>query len=266
MGGHPDPEGSAVFLFKGRRRRKLLQTTLTVADRDVMHRLAPLTALLPADLRPRHEGAVQVLLAEKHFEGAGGFPVTRAMELAVAGLAALLQLRDDADYYPGLDTVLIYPEAFVVDHDVVDEDGFVHEGEDELAGESWQRGVVVLSWQDVEQEARRGEGYNVVLHEFAHQLDERTGEADGTPLLADADLAARWTTAFTAAFARHLKLLKRRREVLFDEDAAESPAEFFATAVELFFTYPRDLKTEYRDVHAVLAAWLHLDPADWPRT
>lgn len=266
MGGHPDPEANAVFLFKGRRRRKLLQTPLTAADRELMHRLAPLTAVLPVDLRPRHEGAVQVLLSEKHFEGAAGFAVSHEMELAVAGLAALLQLHPAADYYPGLDTVLIYPEAFVVDHEVMDEDGFVHEGEDELAGESWQRGVVVLSWQDVALEAGGQDGYNVVLHEFAHQLDEQTGEADGTPLLADAALAPRWTEAFTAAFARHLKLLKRRREVLFDRDAAESPAEFFATAVELFFTYPADLRAEYPEVHGVLAAWLELDPAAWPGT
>lgn len=252
-----------MFLFKGRRRRRLLQTPLAGADRALMHRLAPLTAALPADLRPRHEGAVQLLLAEKHFEGAAGLAVTREMELAVAGLAALLQLRPDADWYPGLDTVLVYPEAFVVDHDVHDEHGFVHEGEDELAGESWQRGVVILSWQDVAREAGHRDGYNVVLHEFAHQLDELTGEADGCPPLHDADLAARWPEVFAAAFARHRKLLRRRREVLFDENAAESPAEFFATAVELFFEYPRDLKGEYGDVHAALAAWLALDPAGW---
>ncbi len=253
-----------MFFLKGRRRRKLLQTPLTDADRALMRRTAPLTAALPADLRARHEGVVQVLLAEKHFEGAAGFAVTREMELAVAGLAALLQLHAGADYFPGLDTVLIYPEAFIVDHDVHDEDGFVHGGEDELAGESWQRGVVILSWQDVVREAGGRDGYNVVLHEFAHQLDEQTGEADGLPLLADPDLMARWTAAFSAAFARHRKLCKRRREVLFDQDAAENPAEFFATAVEIFFEYPRDLAAEYPDVYGVLASWLELDPAGWP--
>lgn len=230
-----------------------------------MHRLAPLTAGLPQAIRARHEGVVQLLLAEKHFEGTAGLEVTRGMQLAIAGLAALLQLRGDADYYPGLDTVLIYPEAFVVDHDVEDEHGFVHGGEDELAGESWQRGVVVLSWRDVVTEAGRQDGYNVVLHEFAHQLDERTGDADGMPPLADPDLAGRWTRAFADAYERHRKLCRRRREVLFDEDAAENPAEFFATAVELFFEFPRDLRAEYPAVHEVLAAWLGLDPADWSR-
>jgi len=252
-----------VFLFKGRRRRRLLATPLAAEDRALMHRLAPLTAALPADVRPRHEGAVQVLLAEKHFEGAGGLEITREMRLAIVGLAALLQLRPGADFYPGLDTILVYPEAFVVDHDLEDEHGFVHGGEDELAGESWQRGVVILSWSDVADEARGREGYNVVLHEFAHQLDEQTGEADGAPLLDDPALAARWAETFGAAYERHRKLCRRRREVLFDEDAGENPAEFFATAVELFFEYPRDLKAKYPAVHATLAAWLQLDPAEW---
>ncbi len=132
-------------------------------------------------------------------------------------------MRPDADYYPGLDTVLIYPEAFVVDHDVEDEHGFVHGGEDELAGESWQRGVVVLSWQDVSHEAGARNGYNVVLHEFAHQLDELTGEADGCPPLADPLLAARWPETFGAAFARHRRLCRRRREVLFDAGRRREP-------------------------------------------
>ena len=259
----PRAKGPDVFLFKGRRRRKLLATPLGDADRALMHRVAPLTAALPPALRARHEGAVQVLLAEKHFEGAAGFAITREVELAVAGLAALLQLRDDADWYPGLDTILVYPESFVVDHDVVDEHGFVHEGEDELAGESWQRGVVILSWRDVADEAGGQAGYNVVLHEFAHQLDEARGEADGAPLLADPELAGRWARAFGDAYARHRKLCRRGREVLFDGNAAENPAEFFATAVELFFEYPNDLKAEYPEVHAALAAWLQLDPAAW---
>ncbi len=252
-----------MFLLRGRRRRKLLEIPLTGQQRQLLHAVAPLCASVPAALRPRHEGVVQVLLAEKHFEGAGGLEPTEAMRLAVAGQAALLQLRGGADYYPGLDTVLIYPETFVVEQAEPDEHGVVHEGPDERAGESWQRGVVVLSWQDADREARQRDGYNVVLHEFAHQLDDQTGEADGTPLLPSADLAARWPDVFQAAYERHQRNLRRSREVLFDADAAESPTEFFATAVELFFELPRDLRQEFGDVYRILAEYLELDPAAW---
>ncbi len=260
----PNHKVVPMFLFGSRRRRhKLLATPLDPDTRALMHDAASITATLPRALVPAHEGAVQVLLAEKHWEGAGGLELTDTMRLAIAGQAALLQLRPDADHFPDLDTVLVYPEAFVVDHEVHDEDGFVHGGEDELAGESWQRGVVILSWQDVTDESRRRDGYNVVLHEFAHQLDEQTGEAGGTPLLPDGEMAARWTEAFGAAYERHRTLCRRRREVLFDENAAENPAEFFATAIELFFEFPRDLAKEYPAVQGLLAEYLALDPATW---
>jgi Mlc titration factor MtfA (ptsG expression regulator) len=229
-----------------------------------MESASPLCAALPPALRPRHDGVVQVLLAEKHYEPAGGLVLSESMRLAIAGQAALLQLRRDADYYPGLDTILVYPEAFVVDVAETDEHGLVHEGRDERAGESWQRGVVVLSWRDAARDAARRDGYNVVLHEFGHQLDDQTGEADGTPFLPTAELAARWRETFQPAFEQHQQRLRRRREVLFDEDAAESPCEFFATAVELFFELPRDMRREFPAVYAVLAEYLELDPAAWP--
>ena len=254
-----------MFFLRGRRRRRLLETPLTEAQRRTLASVAPLCAALPESLRARHEGVVQVLLAEKHYEPAGGLELDEAMPLAIAGQAALLQMREGADYYAGLETVLVYPEAFTVDLSETDEHGFVHEGTDERAGESWQRGVVVVSWEDAERESARRDGYNVVLHEFAHQLDEQSGEADGTPPLPTAALGARWRDAFQTAFERHQRRLRRLREVLFDENAAESPTEFFATAVELFFELPQDFRSEFPEVHAALAEYLELDPAAWPR-
>ncbi len=252
-----------MFFLRGRRRKKLLETPLSEVQRRLLRGAAPLCAALPDTLRARHEGVMQVLLAEKHFEGAGGLTLDPAMLLMIAGQAALLQLRDGADFYPGLDTVLVYPEAFVVNDEHWDEDGLVHEGPDERSGESWQRGVVVLSWQDVDRESRKRDGYNVVLHEFAHQLDEQDGEADGTPLLPTAAMTERWPAVFQSAFEQHQRNQRRRREVLFDANAAESPAEFFATAVEIFFEYPRDLQRAFTDVYSLLAEYLELDPSSW---
>ncbi|MBD3220744.1 hypothetical protein GF314_05840 [bacterium] len=252
-----------MVFWRGRRRKKLLQTPLDDAMRAELHRAAPLCASVPGNLRARHEGTTRVLLAGKHFEGAGGLELTDAMKLAIAGQAALLQLREGADYYPDLDTILVYPDAFVVPNVEVDPGGHVvHEGPDERAGESWQRGVVVISWQDARRESRRRDGYNVILHEFAHQLDDQSGEADGTPLLPH-DLTGRWAESFQAAFERHQRDLRRGRHVLYDENAAESPTEFFATTIELFFEYPGDMKREFADVYAVVAAYLEIDPATW---
>jgi len=253
-----------VFFLRGRRRKKLLTTPLDDAQRAHLAAAAPLCALVPAAQRARHEGLTQVLLAEKHFEGAGGFVLQAEHALVIAAQAALLQLRDDADLYPGLDTILVYPDTFVVRDERPDDHGhIVHEENDERAGESWQRGVVVLSWRDVARESRQRDGYNVVLHEFAHQLDEQDGGADGTPLLPTRELTEAWPEVFQAAFERHRKQIRRRRPVLYDDNAAESPAEFFATSVELFFEYPRDLRREFRGVYDLLAAYLGVDPAAW---
>jgi len=252
-----------MFFLRGRRRKKLLQTPLDDTQRAVLHRAAPLCASLPGNLRARHEGVVQVLLHEKTWEGAGGMDLDDAMRLSIAGQAALLQLRESAEFFPGLDTVLVYPEAFVVPHAETDEDGFVvHDDPDERAGESWQRGVVVISWQDAARESRHRDGYNVVLHEFAHQLDDLSGEADGTPPL-PRHLLDRWADGFQAAFEAHQRNLRRRRPLLFDEDAAQSPCEFFATAVELFFEYPGDLAHAFGEVYDLLSDYLELDPKHW---
>ena len=130
-----------MFFLRGRRRRKLLASPLSDKQRRIMVQAAPLTARLPDDLSARHEGIVLALLDEKNYEGAGGQEVTEEMRLCVAGQAALLQLRPGADFYPDLDTILVYPDAFTVNHDEYDDEtGLVTEQEADLSGESWTRG------------------------------------------------------------------------------------------------------------------------------
>jgi len=253
-----------VFFFRRNRRPDLLASRLDEREWSRVVAAAPLLGRMPAVLQGRLQGVASVLMAEKNFEGCGGLELEPDMVPVICAQAALLQMGPEADYYPGLDSVLVYPEAFVVDHPRFDEAGFVTEGEEELAGESWQRGAVILSWEDVRRESLDPEaGYNVVVHEFAHQLDEQTGEADGTPLLADPDRLRRWTAAFSEGYRRHAADLARDRHVLFDENAATSPAEFFATAAELFFTLPGDLRDEFPALYAALADHLGLDPAGW---
>jgi Mlc titration factor MtfA (ptsG expression regulator) len=252
------------FFGKKRKRPRLLAEGLSEAAWQQATSRLPLLRRMPDDLAGPVRGAARILLEEKHFEGCGGLELTGDMPLLICCQAALLQLHPEADYFPGLDSILIYPEAFVVRHAVEDEHGIVSEEPDELAGESWQQGSVILSWQDILDETAEPEaGYNVVLHEFAHQLDEQSGHADGVPLLAAPGLSGRWADAFTRAYDRHRRSLRRRGEVLFDDNAAESPAEFFATAVELFFTLPRDLRHEFGDLYAVLAEHFAVDPAAW---
>ncbi len=235
-----------------------------------MHAVAPLTARLPEALRARHEGAVQVLLGEKRWEGAGGLDVTGDMRLAIAGQAALLQLRAGADFYPGLHSIVIYPTAFNVAHERVDDDGLVHVEEDELSGESWGQGTVVLGWDDVRRESRKRDGYNVVLHEFAHYLDAegrglaplpRSQSTTGRVRAIDA-----WHTDLVAEYEALCDTVDRGEPTLLDPYAAEDEIEFFAVASEEFIECPGELRTAHPSLYALMLEFYGIDPAEWSVT
>jgi Mlc titration factor MtfA (ptsG expression regulator) len=253
-----------VELFGKRRRRSLAAQPWPEAWRAYARRYAPLYDLIPEEARARLEPLVQIFLAEKSFEGCGGLTVDDQVRVAIATQACLLQLRKEADLYPRLDTVLVYPDTFVVDRSVEEDDGLVTELKEELLGESWDSGALILSWSDVVRDAKElGDGYNVVIHEFAHQLDEENNIAEGMPLLPDAALAADWSRRLGEVYAELCADVARGEETYFDAYAAESPAEFFAVCSEEFFTAGAGLAAEYPDLYAVLARYYGLDPASW---
>jgi Mlc titration factor MtfA (ptsG expression regulator) len=251
-------------LFGKHRRRKLSAQPWPEAWRSSALRRAPLYGLLPDAERGQLESLVQIFLAEKSFEGCGGLQIDDEIRVAIATSACVLQLRPDADLYPRLDTVLVYPDTFVVNHTVEQDNGLVTETSEELLGESWDSGALILSWSDVVRDAEQlGDGYNVVLHEFAHQLDEENSSAEGMPLLPDAALAAEWARVLGAAYAALCAEVAGGNETYLDPYAAESPAEFFAVATEEFFTAGAGLRQAQRELYAVLARYYCLDPALW---
>jgi Mlc titration factor MtfA (ptsG expression regulator) len=185
--------------------------------------------------------------------------MTRDMELVIAAQACLLVLNLDLDYYGDWVEVIVYPDEFIVDHEYTDEDGIVHHVRAPLSGEAWEQGPVVLSWQDAEA-ADGGDGYNVVMHEFAHKIDMLNGAADGfPPLHADMD-RERWTQIFSTAYADFEQQVERDEDTLIDPYAAEDPAEFFAVLSEMFFERPDALQEVYPMVYAQLAAFYRQDP------
>ena len=188
------------------------------------------------------------IVQAKAFQGAGGFEPQAEDRLAVALLAALPVLHLGLDWYRDFHTFILYPAEFIADIEEVDEDGLVHSGRDLRSGEAWARGPVVLAMNDV-WDSGRGEGFNVVVHELAHQLDQRNGEANGfPPLHAGMDPTA-WTRAFSAGYERLQRDLERGREPTIDPYGAESPAEFFAVACEFFFDVPDWLAEHHPEIH-----------------
>src|SRR5947199_7859385 len=151
---------------------------------DILDRCVPLARGLAADERERLLRLAQVFLAEKHVEGCGGLVVTEEMKVTIAAEACLLLLHLEGPCYPTLRTVLVYPHGFIPKRARSPGTGEVAPPPVRLIGESWGAGVVVISWDDTLAGARNpDDGENVVLHEFAHQLDGEDGVTDGAPIL-----------------------------------------------------------------------------------
>jgi MtfA peptidase len=249
--------------WKKRRRAKLRATALTAEQREVIARHVPYIARLSAADQRELEGHVQVFLAEKRFEGCGGLRLTEGIKLIIAAQACVLLLHRDTDYYPGLDSILVYPEAYV--SPVRQRVGaLVVESEEVRAGESWTLGTVVLAWDAVRSgAANASDGHNVVFHEFAHQLDSEDGDMDGAPVLGSRSLYRDWARVLGAEYDDLLDHVAAHRaaESDIDEYGAKSPAEFFAVVTEAFFEKGQALKSSHPELYEVLRAFYQQDPA-----
>ena len=264
-------------ILKSWRRRRLLKRSRIdeALWRSVTAGLPFLDILDQGELTRLREMAL-IFLNEKEMHGAHGLVLADDVRLAIALQACLPALNLGLDVYEGWIGIVVHPAEFKVRREDVDESGVVHEWEDELAGESWPGGPVVLSWADV----RFGEvGYNVVIHEFAHKIDMLNGDADGFPFAHSGMEAESWHSTlaesyerFCAAVERGARQTRRRkngpvaidergRELPFDPYAAEHPAEFFAVMSEEFFTDPLTLREEYPELYRQLALFYRQDPA-----
>ena len=219
-------------------------------------RLRFIRALSPDETEKLRQLAL-LFLAEKQFSGAAGIPVTDQMRLSIAAQACLPILELGLDWYAGWTGIVLYPGDFRVRRSEMDEDGVLHEWDDELAGEAMPGGPVVLSWDAAAHDAQ----INVVIHEFAHKLDMLNGEANGVPPLhAGMDRRA-WAAAFEAALQGFCDALERGKDTWLDPYAAEHPSEFFAVISEAFFEEPHETRRRYPDVYEQLRLFYRQDPA-----
>lgn len=250
-------------LVRGWRQARAAAQPFPPAWRAMLQQRWPLYRRLPPPLQQRLRRHVLVLLAQTPFIGCRGLPIDDEVRVLVAAQAALLLLGRDRGTFANLRQVLVYPDAFVVDRPVTDAAGVVQDARRVLVGESWQRGQLVLSWPEVlAGAADADDGRNVVIHEFAHQLDQETGPANGAPWLAKAR-RARWAAVLGAAYAELQARLARGESGVLDAYAASDPAEFFAVASENFFERPFALAAEAPALYDELASYYAVDPRAW---
>ncbi len=271
------------------RRQAWARRPFPAAWRGILRRRVPLYRQLPADLQQQLRRRILVFLAEKPFLGCAGLVVTDEMRVTIAAQAALLRLNQGGALFPELKQILVYPGAFLVDRVHASPGGVLREERRALAGESWSQGQVILSWQDVLDGARVvDDGHNVVLHEFAHQLDQETGSANGAPRLGSRAAHARWARVMADEFAA-LQARIRAREAaaaraqagwswfgtspvdtptpppadLISDYGATNEAEFFAVVTEVFFEQSGALADRHPALFALLRDYYRVDPRTW---
>ncbi len=247
-----------------RRRTRLRSLPFPATWRRILKHRVPYFHLLPTDLQLKLKGHIQVFIAEKTFIGCDGLEVTDEMRVTIAAQACLLILNRTRGYYPKLREILVYPASFIVDQEHTDGIGVAHQARRLLSGQSWERGQVVLSWHDtLAGAATPDDGQNVVIHEFAHQLDQETGAANGAPALGRRAHYRRWSRVLGTEF-RHLRTaLSQQQATLIGDYGATDPAEFFAVISEVFFEQAQRMASEHPALYRELARFYRLDPALW---
>ncbi len=250
-------------VLKQRRRRQLRSRPFPKKWRSIIARNVPFFGRLPADDQKELLGHVQVFLAEKHFEGCGGLQLTDEIRLTIATQACLLLLHRKTDYYPRLTTILVYPSGYVVDERRHLEGGVWQEGKEGRLGHTGgQMGSMVLAWDAAKQGATDpSDGKNLVLHEFAHQLDFEDSAADGVPALTSRREVSSWAEVMKMEFAALRAADATGIPTLLDTYGATNPAEFFAVATEAFFERPRALRGRQPRLYNELQRFFRQDPA-----
>ena len=245
-------------------RRKLLKLqSFPVAWEITMKNKIQLYKLFPENLKEQLHNDIKIFIDEKKFEGCGGLVVTEEMKVVIAAEACMLLLNRKNNDYPFLKTILIYPHAFTARNYNKIGNQYVNEPSTR-SGESWTRGNVVLAWDYVKHGAINGkDGQNVVLHEFAHQLDQEDGSANGAPILEKASRYASWGRILSKEFSELQERIKKHQKTLINSYGATNPAEFFAVATETFFEKSWQMKKKEPELYDELKNYYKIDPAEW---
>ncbi|WP_281557947.1 M90 family metallopeptidase [Thalassomonas sp. RHCl1] len=245
-------------------RNKIRRLPFKKEWRKILQQRMPYFRQMPADLQLQLKQHIQVFLAEKNFIGCNGVKITDEIKITIAAQACLLLLNRKTDYYPQLQTILVYPRAFVKEQNKQNADGVHYTQNMALSGESWDFGKIVLSWQDTLQGAEiPDDGRNVVIHEFAHQLDQENGKANGVPILGRGHSYKSWSAVFSAQFEQLKHQARTGTPSLFDYYGATEPAEFFAVASEVFFEQSQQFCHEYPGLYQQLKQYYQVDPVLW---
>lgn len=246
------------------RHRHIVKQPFPSTWEPLLRRALPLFAALSEHEQAKLKNLIKQFVADKRFVGCAGQEINDEIRVTIAANACLLLLNRTTQCYPQLQTILVYPSTFVTSREQRDSLGLVSTHTQVVVGESWSDGKIILAWDDV----LRGvsnfhDGRNVVLHEFAHELDHEDGASNGAPVLRTRGAYKQWAAVFAQEFsALNMQAVNGLPSVM-DKYGATNPAEFFAVATETFFERPADMKAHHRELYNELADYYQIDPATW---
>jgi len=252
-------------LFKPRRRANLRGRPAPKAWRQILERNLPVFNRLSSEDQAELLGHTQVFIAEKHFEGCGGLVLTDEIRVTIAGQACMLLLHRETDYYPQLTSILVYPTEYVAEEARPIGGGIWEEGPEARRGHTAQRlGALVLAWDAVRHGAAEpNDGVNLVLHEFAHQLDFENRSSDGTPALESHGDYRSWARVMGSEFDALREASESGEDTFLDDYGATNPSEFFAVITEAFFERPRALRQNHPALFMQLQRFYQQDPTTY---
>jgi len=256
--------GIKVFTSARRqqRRRALLSTPFPPKWSVILNENLPPYQMISPEMQQQLHDYIRIFISEKSFEGCGGLVLTDEIKVTIAAQACLLLLNRNGDCYPKLYSILVYPSTYVTG---TRKSFGLHPTDTSVRlGESWKHGTVVLAWDSVKSGALNfQDGHNVAMHEFAHQLDQEDGRADGAPILNMRSAYSAWSRTLSEEYELLQKKRLKGKKSVMDKYGATNPAEFFAVATETFFEKPVLLKKKHPELYHELQGFYKVNPVAW---
>ena len=206
--------------------------------------------------------SILLFINQKEFIGKG-IDITLEIKIVIAFYACLLLLKIDThNCYDNLSTIIVYPHTIILEN--IKNSSGIYSKENILIDGQAANDTLVVVWDSAKKEAFSLSKDNVLIHEFAHEVDFLDGKIDGIPPLSKTKYK-NWAKILYDDFnkLKNKTIINRywRKYKLLGQYAATNEAEFFAVATERFFTKPHSLKKHFPKLYAILKDFYKIDPA-----
>lgn len=252
-----------LLFFNELRKRSVLEKIkklpFTVQYEAIVVRTPHYHRLTSAD-QLKLQRSIVYFIHTKEFMGIG-LEVTEEMKVLIGFYACLLLIHKETENcYDNLKTIVIYPHSVMI-KEVKSYGGIYTKEQFMIQGQS-ANDTVIITWDEAKRESYHMRHSNVIIHEFAHEIDFMDGQIDGVPPIENSKYGG-WVHILHKEFnALNSITLKNRdwgKYKLLGAYAATNEAEFFAVVTERFFESPVSLKKHFPELYSELEDFYQID-------